>query len=92
MLFPSFWNNENAPKFLDNIYSKIESGRYPTIKKKSSTKIEDFFEIFSFHPYNLKTVEIDEYWEQTQINLHNVMLKHNDNNRKTWYKIVTEWC
>lgn len=85
MLFPSFWNNESAPDYIDRIYNKIESGKYPTIKKIGSTNIEDFFEIFSFHPYNLKTVEIDEYWEQTQTNLHNVMLKHKDINRKVWY-------
>ncbi len=85
MLFPSFWNKEYAPDYIDRIYNKIESGKYPSIKKIGSTKVDDFFELFSFHPYNLKDVEINEYWEQTQINLHNVMLKHNDVNRKVWY-------
>ena len=85
MLLPSFWNDEKAPEFIDNLYTKIESGNYPTIKTNRSNKIEDFFEIFSFHPYNLKTVEIDEYWERTQTNLHDIMLKHNDGNRIVWY-------
>lgn len=85
MLLPSFCNFDYGPEYLDSIYTKIKSGKYPTIGNIKSNKIESFFEILNFHPYNLVSVEINKDWLDSQKNLREVMLKHNDENRKVWY-------
>lgn len=91
MLLPSFCNFDYGPAFLDSIYKKIESGNYPTIENVKSNKIESFFEIINFHPYNLISVEINDDWFKTQTNLRDVMIKHNDARRKVWYTEIG-WC
>ena len=85
MLLPSFCNFAYGPSYLDDIYTKIESGRYPTIGEVKSNRVESFFEILNWHPYNLISVQINDEWMQTQENLRKVILKHNDGNRKVWY-------
>ena len=85
MLLPSFCNFDYGPSYLDNIYSKIESGNYPTVGETKSSAVESFFEILNWHPYNLKSVQINEEWMQSQENLREIILKHNDGNRKVWY-------
>lgn len=91
ILLPSFCNFEYAPIYLDNIYKKIESGKYPTRGEFKSNKIESFFEILNWHPYNLKDVEINDYWFNTQMNLRKVVLDHNDGARRVWYT-ENGWC
>lgn len=91
VLLPSFCNFSYAPGYLDDIYKKIESGRYPTVGDIKSNKIESFFEILNWHPYNLKDVEINDYWLETQLNLRKVILDHHDGNRKVWYT-ENGWC
>ena len=78
-------------KYLDSIYKKIESGKYPTVGEIKSNKVESFFEILNWHPYNLKDVEINDYWLSTQMNLRKVILAHNDKARKVWYT-ENGWC
>lgn len=85
IVFPGFCNYKDAPKYLDDIYSKIESGNFPSIGNIKSSKITDFFDIMSWHPYNLKDSEINDYWLETQNTLFNVMIKHGDSSRKVWY-------
>ena len=91
VLLPSFCNFSYAPAYLDSIYKKIESGKYPTVGDIKSNKIESFFEILNWHPYNLKDVEINDYWLETQLNLRKVILAHHDGNRKVWYT-ENGWC
>ena len=85
IVFPGFCNYVDAPKYLDDIYSKIESGNFPSIGNIKSNKITDYFDIMSWHPYNLKDSEINDYWLETQNTLFNVMIKHGDSSRKVWY-------
>ena len=85
MLLPSFMNFDYAPGYLDRLYTKIKSGKYPTIGPAKSNKIESFFEILSFHPYNLKSSNINEDWYESQRKLRDVMIKHNDQDRKVWF-------
>ena len=91
MLLPSFCNFDYGPKFLDDIYNKIESGNYPTIGNIKSNKIEGFFELLNLHPYNLVSTEINEDWLLSQRRIRDVVNKHNDEGRKAW---ITEigWC
>lgn len=91
MLLPSFCNFSYGPEFLDNIYNKIKSGKYPTVGSVKSNKIESFFEILNFHPYNLVSVEINDDWFDSQNKLREVMLKHNDGERKVWFTEIG-WC
>ena len=84
IVFPGFCNLENAPEYLDDIYTKIESGELPTIGNKSN-EISDYFDIMSWHPYNLRDSEINDYWLQTQKKLFDVMISHGDSRRKVWY-------
>jgi len=84
IVFPGFCNYSDAPIFLNNIYTRIESGELPTLNYKSN-KITDFFDIMSWHPYNLKNSEINDYWLETQKALFDVMIKHGDGERKVWY-------
>ena len=91
VLLPSFCNFDYAPSYLDSIYKKIESGKYPTVGEIKSNKVESFFEILNWHPYNLKDVEINDYWLSTQMNLRKVILAHNDKARKVWYT-ENGWC
>ena len=85
MLLPSFCNFEYAPSYLDDIYNKIESGNYPTVGALKSNKVDSFFEILNWHPYNMFDTEINDYWLDTQEKLREVILKHNDADRKVWY-------
>ena len=85
MLLPSFCNLEYAPNYLDDIYKKIESGKYPTFGETKSNKIDDFFDILNWHPYNMISVQINEDWIRTQQNIRKVILKHHDGNRRVWY-------
>ncbi len=91
VLLPSFCNFEYAPSYLDSIYKKIESGNYPTVGPNKSNKVESFFEVLNWHPYNLKDIEINDYWLQTQMNLRKVILDHNDGARRVWYT-ENGWC
>lgn len=84
IVFPGFCNFNDAPRYLDDIYTKIESGEFPTIGDKSN-KITDYFNIMSWHPYNLRDSEINDYWLQGQKKLFDVMIKHGDSERKVWY-------
>lgn len=84
IVFPGFCNYSNAPEYLNNIYIKIESGNLPTIGEKSN-KITDYFNIMSWHPYNLRDSEINDFWLDSQKKLFDVMIKHGDGERKVWY-------
>ena len=85
MLIPSFCNLDYTPQYLDDIYTKIESGKYPTIGEFKSKKIEDFFEILNWHPYNMISVQINDDWIKSQERIREVILKHKDGDRKVWY-------
>lgn len=85
MLIPSFCNLDYTPQYLDDIYTKIESGKYPTIGDEKSNKIESFFEILNWHPYNMISVQINDDWIKSQERIREVILKHNDGDRKVWY-------
>ena len=85
MLLPSFCNFDYAPEYLDDLYHKIESGKYPTVGERKSNRIESFFEILNWHPYNLKDVQINDYWLMTQERLHQISINHNDGDRPVWY-------
>lgn len=85
MLLPSFCNFEYAPGYFDDIYRKIRSGMYPTVGERKSNRIESFFEILNWHPYNMKDVQINDYWLSTQLKLHDVSVKYNDGSRPVWY-------
>ena len=62
-ILPSFCNFEYAPSYLDDIYNKIESGNYPTVGALKSNKVDSFFEILNWHPYNMFDTEINDYWQ-----------------------------
>ena len=85
MLIPSFCNLGYTPQYLDNIYTKIESGKYPTVGENKSNKIEDFFEILNWHPYNMISVQINDDWIKSQENIRKIILKHHDGERRVWY-------
>lgn len=88
ILIPSFCNLEYAPQYLDDIYNKIESGKYPTIGAVKSNRIESFFAVLNWHPYNLVSTEINDDWIKSQNKLREIILKHNDGNRPVWYTEV----
>ena len=85
MLLPAFCNFPYAPSYLDNIYKKIKSGKYPTVGEVKSNRIESFFEILNWHPYNLVSVGINDDWLNSQLKIREVILKHNDGDRRVWY-------
>ena len=85
ILFPGFWNTDDAPLYLTKVFSEIQSGRYPSICKEKSSKQKDFFEIMNFHPYSLKTGEIDEGWLHGQKRLHGVMQSFGVGDMPVWY-------
>lgn len=84
IVFPGFCNYSDAPNYLDDIYTKIENGDLPSFGNKSN-KITDYFDIMSWHPYNLVDSEINDYWLSTQNKLFDVMIRHGDRERKVWY-------
>lgn len=84
IVFPGFCNYNDAPEYLNDIYTKIESGNFPTIGNKSN-KITDYFDIMSWHPYNLVDSEINDYWLESQKKLFDIMIRHSDHERKVWY-------
>lgn len=83
-ILPGFCNFDSAPKFLDGIYNAIESHTLPTFGEKS-IKIDDYFSVVNWHPYNLKDSDINQYWIDSQIEIRKVMMKHRDYERKVWY-------
>ena len=85
MLLPSFCNLDYSPQYLDDLYTKIESGKYPTIGRVKSKRIESFFEILNWHPYNMVSVQINDDWIKSQKKIRDVILKHGDGERKVWY-------
>ena len=85
MLIPSFCNLDYSPQYLDDIYNKIESGKYPTVGEYKSKRIENFFEILNWHPYNMISVQINDDWIKSQERIREVILKHHDGDRKVWY-------
>lgn len=87
VVFPGFCNFETAPAFVDDIYNLIESGECPSFGNKL-TKVDDYFDIINWHPYNLKDSDINDYWFSTIENIRNVMKKHNDISRNIWFNEV----
>ena len=85
VLFPGFWNVDSAPMYLTKVFTELQSGAYPSISDVKSNKQEDFFEVMNFHPYSLKTGEIDEGWLETQTNLYGVMVKFGQADMPVWY-------
>lgn len=85
MLLPSFCNLGYAPQYLDEIYKKIESGKYPTFGAVKSDRIDSFFEILNWHPYNLISIDINDDWFISQEKIREVILKHSDGDRPVWY-------
>lgn len=85
VLFPGFWNIDSAPMYLTNVFTALQSGTYPSVGDMKSDKQEDFFEIMNFHPYSLKTGEIDEGWLETQTRLYGVMTKFGQADMPVWY-------
>lgn len=87
VVFPGFCNFPTAPSFIDDMYNLIESGTCPSFGYKTN-KIEDFFDIMNWHPYNLKDSDINEYWLSTIEGIRDVMRKHNDINRTIWFNEI----
>ncbi len=85
VLFPGFWNTDDAPMYLTKVFSELQSGKYPSVCEKKSNRQEDFFEIMNFHPYSLKTGEIDEEWVQGQKRLYGVMQSFGAGDMPVWY-------
>ncbi len=85
VLFPGFWNTEDAPMYLTKAFSELQSGEYPSVGERKSNRQEDFFEIMNFHPYSLKTGEIDEEWLQGQKRLYGVMQSFGAGDMPVWY-------
>lgn len=85
VLFPGFWNTDDAPMYLTKVFSELQSGQYPSIGEVKSAKQEDFFEVMNFHPYSLKTGEIDEGWLQGQKCLYGVMQSFGAGDMPVWY-------
>ncbi len=85
VLFPGFWNTDDAPMYLTKVFSELQSGQYPSICEEKSNKQEDFFEVMNFHPYSLKTGEIDDGWLQTQKRLYGVMQSFGVGDMPVWY-------
>ena len=85
VLFPGFWNIDSAPMYLTKVFTALQSGAYPSVGDVKSDKQEDFFEVMNFHPYSLKTGEIDEGWLETQTRLYDVMVKFGQADMPVWY-------
>ena len=85
VLFPGFWNTDEAPMYLTKVFSELQSGKYPSVLEDKSNRQEDFFEVMNFHPYSLKTVEIDEEWLQGQKRLYGVMQSFGVGDMPVWY-------
>ena len=85
VLFPGFWNVDSAPMYLTKVFTALQSGAYPSVGSVQSNKQEDFFEIMNFHPYSLKTGEIDEGWLETQTRLYGVMCDFGQADMPVWY-------
>ena len=71
--------------YLTKVFSELQSGNYPSIGEVKSAKQEDFFEVMNFHPYSLKTGEIDEGWLQTQKRLYGIMQSFGVGDMPVWY-------
>ena len=85
VLFPGFWNTDEAPMYLTKVFSELQSGKYPSVLEDKSNRQEDFFEVMNFHPYSLKTGEIDEEWLQGQKRLYGVMQSFGVGDMPVWY-------
>lgn len=85
VLFPGFWNTDDAPMYLTKVFSELQSGQYPLIGEVKSARQKDFFEVMNFHPYSLKTGEIDEGWLQGQKRLYGVMQSFGAGDMPVWY-------
>ncbi len=85
VLFPGFWNTNDAPTYLTKVFSAIQSGKYPSICEEKSSRQEDFFEVMNFHPYSLETGEIDDGWLQGQKKLYGVMQSFGVGGMPVWY-------
>ena len=85
VLFPGFWNTDSAPMYLAKTFSELQSGQYPSVCDSKSNRQEDFFEIMNFHPYSLKTGEIDEGWLESQKRLYGVMQSFGAGDMPVWY-------
>ena len=71
--------------YLTNVFSELQSGQYPSVCEEKSNQQKDFFEVMNFHPYSLKTGEIDEGWLQGQKRLHAVMQSFGVEDMPVWY-------
>ena len=85
VLFPGFWNVDSAPMYLTKVFTELQSGAYPSVGNEKSSAQKDFFEVMNFHPYSLKTGEIDEGWLETQTRLYDVMVKFGQADMPVWY-------
>ena len=85
VLFPGFCNTDEAPMYLTNVFTGIQSGLYPSVCAEKSNKQEDFFEVMNFHPYSMKTGEIDEDWLQGQKRLYGIMCSFGAGDMPVWY-------
>ncbi len=85
VLFPGFWNVDSAPMYLTKVFTELQSGAYPSVGNEKSNKQKDFFEVMNFHPYSLKTGEIDEGWLETQTRLYGIMVKFGQADMPVWY-------
>jgi len=61
--------------FLDLIYKNIESGEWP------STNSSDFFQVACWHPYIFEEKPNKENWVDPNIEVHEIMKNHGDNNK-----------
>lgn len=85
VLFPGFWNTDDAPAYLTKAFAELQSGQYPSVCEEKSGEQKDFFEIMNFHPYSLKTGEIDDEWLQGQKRLYSVMQAFGAGDMPVWY-------
>lgn len=72
-------------RLFDDLYTKIESGTYPSVGSSKSTKPDDYFEVICYHPYK---VTDEETWVEYNNDVYDIIIKHGDQGKPVF---ITEW-
>ena len=71
-----------AEFFLDDIYTSIESGKFPRGNAKKDTEADNYFQVLNWHPYQFGNSSAD--WIDKNKSLYKVAQKHGDDGKKVF--------
>lgn len=88
---PGITNLDHSPKFLDKIYTAIESKKLPIGEEYSDTDPDNYFDVLNWHPYALNTAAgqggaggagaLDQKWIDFNKKMYQVAIDHGDNGK-----------